>query len=121
MFVEGGAPMASLLTNLQNRGIKVDYITKLLAALHFPEEAPKPGKSSSAPARSAVTDLVEPLSERELDVLRYLNSHLGVPEIAGEMMIAPTTLRTHIHNIYQKLDVHGRLEALQKARDLGLI
>jgi len=37
------------------------------------------------------------------------------------MMIAPTTLRTHIHNIYQKLDVHGRLEALQKARDLGLI
>ena len=121
MFVEGGAPMASLLKNLQNRGVRVYYITKLLAAFHLPEEAPKPGKSSSAPARSAVTDLVEPLSERELDVLRYLNSHLGVPEIAGEMMIAPTTLRTHIHNIYQKLDVHGRLEALQKARDLGLI
>jgi len=43
---------------------------------------------------------------------RSLNSHLDVPEIASEMMIAPTTLRTHIRNIYLKLDVHGRLEAL---------
>jgi len=63
---------------------------------------------------------VEPLSERELDVLCLLNSHLAVPEIVGEMMIVPSTLRTHIRNIYLKLDVHGRLKALQKARILGL-
>jgi len=63
---------------------------------------------------------VEPLSERELDVLRLLNSHLAVPEIAREMMIVPSTLRTHIRNIYLKLDVHVRLEALQKARDFRL-
>ena len=121
MFVEGGAPMASLLKSLRSRGIKVEYITKLLAAFHLPEEELKPGKISAAPLRSAGTNLVEPLSERELDVLRVLNSHLAVPEIAMEMMIAPTTLRTHIRNIYLKLDVHGRLEALQKAKDLGLI
>ena len=60
------------------------------------------------------------MSERELDVLRLLNSHLAVPEIAREMMIVPSTLRTHIRNIYLKLDVHMRLEALQKARDLRL-
>ena len=60
------------------------------------------------------------MSERELDVLRLLNSHLAVPEIAREMMIVPSTLRTHIRNIYLKLDVHVQLEALQKARDLRL-
>lgn len=121
MFVEGGAPMASLLKNVRSRGARVEYITKLLAAFNLPEEEPKPGRAGLATIRSALPNLVEPLSERELDVLRNLNSHLSVPEIASEMMIAPTTLRTHIHNIYLKLDVHGRLEALQKARDLGLI
>lgn len=60
------------------------------------------------------------MSERELEVLRLLNSHLAVPEIAREMMIVPSTLRTHIRNIYLKLDVHVRLEALQKARDFRL-
>jgi len=120
MFVERGAPMASLLKGTQSRGVKVEYITKLLTAFHLPEEAPKPGGTGSAPLRSTSANLIEPLSERELEVLRFLNSHLDVPEIASEMMIAPTTLRTHIRNIYLKLDVHGRLEALQKARDLGL-
>ena len=113
--------MASLLKNVRSRGARVEYITKLLAAFNLPQENPKPGRAGLATIRSVVTNLVEPLSERELDVLRNLNSHLSVPEIASEMMVAPTTLRTHIHNIYLKLDVHGRLEALQKARDLGLI
>jgi LuxR family maltose regulon positive regulatory protein len=55
-----------------------------------------------------------------LEVLRLLNSQLAVPEIAREIMIATSTLRTHIRSIFLKLDLHGRLEALQKARDLGL-
>ena len=120
MFVERGAPMASLLKTVRNKGVRVEYTTKLLAAFHLPEDAPKPEGTGAVPIRSAGANLIEPLSERELEVLRYLNSHLSVPEIAGEMMIAPTTLRTHIRNIYNKLNVHGRLEALQKARDLGL-
>ena len=120
IFVERGAPMAALLESIRSRGVKVDYITKLLAAFDLPEEKPKPGRTGSATLPSAGVNLVEPLSERELDVLRLLNSHLSVPEIASEMMLAPSTLRTHIRNIYLKLDVHGRLEALQKARDLGL-
>ncbi|HSN94279.1 MAG TPA: LuxR C-terminal-related transcriptional regulator [Anaerolineaceae bacterium] len=120
IFVDRGLPMASLLKRLRSRGVKVVYTTKLLAAFNSPEEAPKPGRTGSTPLRSAGVALMEPLSERELDVLRFLNSHLGVPEIAREMLIAPSTLRTHIRNIYLKLNVHGRLEALQKARDLGL-
>ena len=120
IFVERGAPMASLLKSIRSRGVKVEYTTKLLAAFHLPEEAAKPGRTGATPLRPASANLIEPLSERELEVLRFLNSHLAVPEIARDMLIAPTTLRTHIRNIYLKLDVHGRLEALQKARDLGL-
>ncbi len=121
IFVERGAPMAALLKSIRSRGFKYEYITKLLAAFNLPNETPKPERANPAPLGAAGANLVEPLSERELEVLRLLNSHLSVPEIAGEMMIAPSTLRTHIRNIYLELDVHGRLEALQKARDLGLI
>ena len=121
IFVEREAPMAALLKSIRSRGFKYEYITKLLAAFKLPNETPKPEKAGPAPLDAACANLVEPLSERELEVLRLLNSHLSVPEIAGEIMIAPTTLRTHIRNIYLKLDVHGRLESLQKARDPGLI
>ncbi len=120
IFVERDAPMASLLKIARNRGTNPEYISKLLAAFHLPEEFPEPGKPAPAASRSSGTNLVQPLSERELEVLRFLNSHLAVPEIAREMLIAPSTLRTHVRNIYLKLDVHGRLEALQKARNLGL-
>jgi len=120
VFVERGAPMASLLKSIQSQGVNIGYTTKLLAAFQLPEETPKTGSLGSAPLRSACPDLIEPLSERELEVLQLLNSHLSVPEIASKMLIAPTTLRTHIRNIFLKLNVHGRLEALQKARDLGL-
>ncbi len=120
MFVERGAPMVMLLKSLRDRGVNIEYTTRLLAAFQLTEEAPECGITDSASFRSASANLVEPLSEREVDVLRFLNSHLSVPEIASQMLIAPTTLRTHIRNIYLKLNVHGRLEALQKARDLGL-
>jgi len=121
VFIERSTPMASLLSDLRSRGVKTEYITKLLEAFHLPEEAATPGPDDTTLLRSACANLIEPLSERELEVLRLLNSHLSVPEIAGEMLIAPSTLRTHIRNIFLKLDVHGRLEALQKAQQLGLL
>jgi len=64
---------------------------------------------------------MELLSERELEVLRLLNSKLSVPEIAQELTVAPSTVRTHVRVVYNKLEVHGRQEAIQKAKDLGLI
>ena len=114
MFVERGAPMAALLKSARENGLNIEYTTKLLASFNLPEEAQNPTRTGGA-------TLVEPLSEREMEVIRLLNSHLSVPEIANQMLIAPSTLRTHTRNIYQKLNVHGRLEALQKARDLGLL
>ena len=63
----------------------------------------------------------EPLSEAEMRVLRYLPTNLTVPEIAGELYLSVHTIKTHVRHLYAKLGVHGRREAVQQARTLGLL
>jgi LuxR family maltose regulon positive regulatory protein len=75
--------------------------------------------SRTAP-RSQPAALVDPLSDRELDVLRMLRSDLGGPEIARELTVSLNTLRTHTKNIYMKLGVNSRREAIRRADELGL-
>ena len=65
--------------------------------------------------------LVEPLSERELEVLHLLSTSLPTPDIADELFISVSTVRTHIKNIYGKLNVHNRIGAVERARELGLL
>ncbi|MGH3629494.1 MAG: response regulator transcription factor, partial [Sciscionella sp.] len=65
--------------------------------------------------------LVEPLSNAELRVLRYLPTNLSVPEIAREMYLSQNTVKTHVQNLYAKLGTHRRSEAVTRARDLGLL
>ncbi|MGH2863243.1 MAG: LuxR C-terminal-related transcriptional regulator, partial [Solirubrobacteraceae bacterium] len=65
--------------------------------------------------------LREPLSESELRVLRYLPTNLPAPEIAAELFVSINTIRTHLRNIYAKLGVHTRAEAVKRARELGLL
>ena len=65
--------------------------------------------------------LQEELSEAELRVVRYLPSNLKAPEIAAELFVSPNTVRTHMRHIYSKLDAHSRREAVDRARELGLI
>lgn len=65
--------------------------------------------------------LVDPLSEREVEVLRYLANGLTPAEIAKRLFLSPHTLKAHNQNIYSKLDVHSRVEAINKARELGLL
>jgi LuxR family maltose regulon positive regulatory protein len=113
IFVKNGAPMARLLQIASSRGIETEYINKLLPAFNI--------LVASHKSITPVHRLIEPISERELEVLRFLNTHLTIPEIAQEMVIAPSTIRTHVRNIYNKLDVHGRIEAIQKAKEFGLI
>jgi LuxR family maltose regulon positive regulatory protein len=100
------------------QGIEPKYITELLAAFSLHGEA---DESRTPASRLSGAYLIEPLSERELQVLRFLNTSLSTPEIAREMILAPSTIRTHVRNIYAKLGTHGRIEAIQKAKDLGLI
>jgi LuxR family maltose regulon positive regulatory protein len=76
---------------------------------------------ASASPRGAAAPLLEELSEAELRVVRFLPGNLRAPEIAAELFVSPNTVRTHIRHIYAKLDVHSRKEAVERARELGLI
>lgn len=110
VFVDEGAPMAALLKIALKRGIAQSYTRRLLAA--FDEHEPK--------AR-VHPDLIEPLSERELDVLRLLRSDLDGPDIARELTISLNTMRTHTKNVYEKLGVNNRRSAVRRAEELGLL
>ncbi len=116
LFVDEGAPMAHLLREAAARGIMSAYAGTLLAA--FDGEHREPIEESPLPAPQP---LIEPLSERELDVLRLLNSELTGPEIARELVVALSTVRTHTKSIYQKLDVTNRRAAVKRAAELNLI
>ncbi len=65
--------------------------------------------------------LIEPLSERELEVLRLLESDLDGPDIARELTVSLATVRTHTRNIYAKLGVNNRRTAVRRAAELGLL
>jgi LuxR family maltose regulon positive regulatory protein len=116
-FLDEGRPVAGLLRDALRRGVCQNYASRLLADLEGelpPEDAP-PELMSEPPA------LLEPLSQRELEVLRYLTSSLTVPEIAQQLFVAESTVRSHVKSIYRKLDVHRRVEAIERAQALRLI
>ena len=84
IFVDEGPPMAILLEKAAKHGIVPNYVHQLLAA------------TGRAPGRTPVTQvLIEPLSERELEVLRLLGTDLNGPEIARELVVSLNTMRTH--------------------------
>jgi LuxR family transcriptional regulator, maltose regulon positive regulatory protein len=74
-----------------------------------------------APSSAGLRPLLEPLSGRELRVLRYLPTQLSAPEIATELSVSTSTVKTHLRNLYAKLGVHRRTEAVESARALGLL
>ena len=90
-----------------------EYVHKLLAAFGKQEDV--------HPSTFIPQPLVEPLSERELDVLRLLGTELSGPEIARELMVSLNTLRTHTKNIYDKLGVNNRRAAVHRAEELKLL
>ena len=110
LFVDEGVPMATLLEMAAKRGIAPNYARQLLSAF---------GKAEDSPPVSRV--LIDPLSERELDVLRLLGTDLSGPEIARELMVSLSTLRTHTQSIYTKLGVNSRRAAVRRAEDLDLL
>ena len=125
-FVDESAPMAALLSKVleaQKKGhlatlpsVSLEYVTKLLAALGV-GAAPR----SEGSPRRIVGLLPEHLSERELEVLRLITSGLSNREIAQELFITAGTVKRHVHNIYRKLEVRSRTQAVARARDLGLV
>ena len=98
------------------------YLQSLLTAFDAttPVVQPKP-VTSPAPRHPPPVPLIEPLSERELEVLRLLDSGLSNQAIADELIVALSTVKKHLINIYGKLGVNSRTQALTYARSLGLL
>jgi len=117
IFVDEGPPMAQLLYEALNRGIMPDYVRRLLAA--FPVAEPE-GASSTTPQVDQ-SGLIEPLSDRELEVLHLIAEGLTNPEIAARLYLSLHTVKTHTRNIYGKLNVHNRTQAIAQARAFGLL
>ena len=116
-FLELGPEMAELLVRLSQRDEAQAYIARILAA--FPGE--RQDEKHLQAADGADSFLVEPLTPRELDVLALLAQGLTNKEIAQQLVISPGTVRQHAYNLYQKLQVSNRLQAVTKASDLGLL
>jgi LuxR family transcriptional regulator, maltose regulon positive regulatory protein len=128
IFVDEGEAMRLLLENQsRNRDHPLsDYVDILLAAFTQPLAAQK---SAILPQKSGLIEpevqpakdrLVEPLSERELEVLKLLRTELSGPEIAGQLIVSPNTFRTHTKNIFNKLGVNNRRAAVRRAEELNL-
>ena len=109
IFVEDGARLAPLLDAAAKRGIAVDYVRRLLKA------------HSTADTTGSKPALAEPLSKRELDVLRLLATELDGPGIAGELFVGVSTIRSHTKSIYAKLGVNSRRAAVRRGEELGLL
>jgi LuxR family maltose regulon positive regulatory protein len=124
-FVNEGPPLAALLLKLREARQRehgddlpsLNYLNTLLAALGAAERVADQ-KSGLREARQP--PLAEPLTERELEVLHLLSTGLSTHDMATKLIISPTTLKTHLRNIYAKLEVNSRAEAMVKAKALNL-
>jgi LuxR family maltose regulon positive regulatory protein len=127
LFIDEGAPMEKLLTEFLEAGQTglqadkpsgaVEYAAHLLAAL----EAEARVEKRRTPAAGPSPPLAEPLTDREMQVLRLLATELSTAAIADRLVISLHTLRTHTKRIYGKLDAHSRIQAVARARDLDII
>jgi LuxR family maltose regulon positive regulatory protein len=117
VFVDEGEPMARLLRHAASRGIGPGYVSQLLAAF----EVSRLGRAEEWPLPVHAQPLIEPLTDRELEVLDLLAEGLSNSEIARRLFISLPTVKSHTRNIYGKLAVHSRRQAVARARTLGIL
>ncbi len=111
LFLSEGGSLIPLLSEAARRGVTPDYVGRILAAHE--------GSPAVTPVRTSA--LIEPLTERELEVLNLVAAGLSNREIANNLTISLGTAKTHVHNVYGKLGVGSRVQALARARELNLI
>jgi LuxR family maltose regulon positive regulatory protein len=111
-FVDLGRPMATLLRQAAARGLAPDYVNTLLEAFR--------ARAQDLPHIHTPT-LAEPLSDRELEILRLIAAGLSNQEIADTLVVSVNTVKTHVRRLYGKLSVNNRLQAVERARELDLL
>lgn len=116
-FVDEGPPMASLLREAATRGISPDYVRRLLEA--FTTDEPERASTSRRPTSN--NDLIEPLSDREIEVLQFISKGLTNQQVGARLFLSPHTIKVHTRNIYGKLGVNNRMGAVTRARNLGIL
>jgi LuxR family maltose regulon positive regulatory protein len=110
VFVDEGPPMATLLRAIAKQPTARTYVRRLLAAVATTDDSPSVHQS-----------LIEPLSGRELEVLRLLGTDLDGPDIARQLVVSLNTVRSHTSHIYAKLGVTNRRAAVRRAEELDLM
>jgi LuxR family maltose regulon positive regulatory protein len=116
LFVDEGPPLAQVLAAAAARWIMPDYAARLLAAFGAEEQ-----RTEDTPQQRAAQPLLEPLSERELEVLQLIAQGLSNQEIGARLFLALDTVKGHNRRIFDKLEVQRRTEAVARARELGLL
>ena len=123
-FLDLGPPMFDLLNRLAKRKSDIRYIGKLLTAFRNERNAEalpeSPDSHLKGPDSVSPADVVETLTKRELEIPDLLVQRLSNKEIADKLYISPETVKRHVYNIYQKLNVSTRREAANKAAVLGI-
>lgn len=121
VFIDEGAPMRDLLQQLKIQDLRLrEYSKRLLTAFADSKVQPALHEPSTNANLSQIA-LVEPLSERELEVLRLVADGMSDRQIAERLIVAIGTVKRHLNNLYGKLGVHSRTAALARARELGLL
>jgi len=118
IFIDEGAPIGDLLRHAAARGIAIEYVERLLTAL---KEDQSRRERLLHPLDFSTYPLSEPLSDRELEVLRLVAIGQSNEAIGETLVISIETVKKHLKNIYGKLDVHSRVEATNRAREAGLL
>jgi LuxR family maltose regulon positive regulatory protein len=122
IFVDKGEKMAVLLRQAAAQCMVPAYIATLLAVFDAEQQRVKHREEAMIPSPHPPSQpLLEPLSWRELEVLRHVSEGISNQEIADRLIISTGTVKTHIHNILGKLNVQSRTQAIARARELGLI
>ena len=117
IFVDEDSPMARLLYEALSQEIVPDYVQQLFGT--FPVEEPE--KILRTQPQSHESEWIEPLSDRELEVLSLVAEGFSRKEIAARLVLSLNTVKTHARNIYSKLGVNKQMQAVAKARALGFL